>query len=133
MRRTGERGSATVFLLGFATVLMVAAGLVIDGGLAMNGRERITDDAEQAARYGANALDQTALRSGTGLVVDSTAATDLATGFMADRGYHDIDVQVDGNAVTVSAAGTVDTVLLSLAGIGSFTVRGEATAVAVDG
>ncbi len=133
MRRRDERGSATVFVLGFATVLMVAAGLVIDGGLALNGRERITDDAEQAARYGANAIDETALRSSSGLVINDAAAIDRATGFMADRGYHDIDVQVDGNAVTVSAAGTVDTVLLNLAGIGSFTVRGEATAVAVDG
>lgn len=133
MRRRDDRGSATVFLLGFATVMMVAAGLVIDGGLALNGRERITDDAEQAARYGANALDETALRSSQGLVVNSAAATDRATGFMANRGYRDIDVQVDGNQVTVSAAGSVDTVLLNLVGIGSFTVRGEATAVAVDG
>ncbi|GAB3947743.1 pilus assembly protein TadG-related protein [Kribbella albertanoniae] len=133
MRSRDDRGSATVFLLGFATVLMVAAGLVIDGGLAMNGRERITDDAEQAARYGADATDENALRLDDELQVNVSTAVDRATGFMAERGYHDIDVQVDGNAVTVSAAGTVDTVLLNLAGIGSFTVRGEATAVAVDG
>jgi hypothetical protein len=129
----GEHGSATVFMLGFATVLLAGAGLVIDGGLALNGRERIADDAEQAARYGAGAIDESAYRERGELVVDAGAATDRATQFMADRGYKDITVSVDGAEVTASAAGTVDTVLLSLVGIGSFTVHGDATAAAVDG
>lgn len=133
MRRRTERGSATVFMLGFATVLVAGAGLVIDGGLALNGRQRIADDAEQAARYGAGAIDEAAYRSRGELVVDTSAATDRATEFMADRGYRNISVSVDGDEVTASAEGTVDTVLLNLVGIGSFTVHGEATAAAVDG
>jgi Flp pilus assembly protein TadG len=133
MTRREQQGSATVFMLGFATVLLVGAGLVIDGGLALNGRERIADDAEQAARYGAGALDEVALRDRGELIVDPAAATDRATGFMADRGYRNISVTVDGDKVTTSAEGSVDTTLLSLVGIGSFTVRGEATAAAVNG
>jgi len=133
MRRNTQQGSATVFLLGFATVLMVGAGLVIDGGLALNGRQRIADDAEQASRYGANAIDEPALRSRGEVVVDPDAAIARATEFMAEKGYRNISVSVDGDEVTTSAEGTVDTALLSLVGIKSFTVRGEATAEAVDG
>ena len=133
MTRHSQQGSATVFLLGFATVLMVGAGLVIDGGLALNGRQRIADDAEQASRYGANAIDESALRGRGEVVVDSDAAIARATEFMAEKGYRNISVSVDGDEVTTSAEGTVDTALLSLVGIKSFTVRGEATAEAVDG
>ena len=133
MRRRNQQGSATVFLLGFATVLLVGAGLVIDGGLALNGRERITDDAEQASRYGANAIDESALRINGDVVVNPGTAVRRATDFMAERGYRNISVTVDGDAVTTSAEGSVDTALLSLVGINSFTVRGEATAEAVQG
>ncbi|WP_432887896.1 pilus assembly protein TadG-related protein [Kribbella sp. CA-245084] len=133
MRRRSEHGSATIFLLGFATVLLVGAGLVIDGGLALNGRQRIADDAEQASRYGANAIDEASLRGQGQVVVDTDAAVARATSFMADKGYRNISVSVDGDKVTTSAEGSVDTALLSLVGINSFTVRGEATAEAVEG
>ncbi|GAA2843702.1 pilus assembly protein TadG-related protein [Kribbella solani] len=133
MRRRGQQGSATVFLLGFATVLLVGAGLVIDGGLALNGRQRIADDAEQASRYGANAIDENALRDSGAVRVDPDTAVARATSFMADRGYRNIAVAVDGDKVTTSAEGSVETALLSLVGIKSFTVRGDATAEAVEG
>jgi Flp pilus assembly protein TadG len=123
-----QRGSATVFMLGFATVLMVGAGLVVDGGLALNARSRLTDDAEQAARAGANAIDVTALRDRGELVVDPNQAQAVAAGFLADRGYQNVSVSVNGNRVTVSAESTADTAILGLIGIGSFTVRGDAVA-----
>lgn len=123
-----QRGSATVFMLGFATVLMVGAGLVVDGGLALNARSRLTDDAEQAARAGANSIDVNALRDRGELVVDPSQAQAVAAGFLADRGYQNISVSVNGNRVTASAESTADTAILGLIGIGSFTVRGDAVA-----
>lgn len=128
-RRRGQRGSATVFMLGFAAVLMVGAGLVVDGGLALNKRSQLTDDAEQAARSGANAIDIIALRNSGVVRVDPDQATAIATDFLSQRGYTDISVQVDGNEVTTSAQATVDTALLSLVGINTFTVKGDATAM----
>lgn len=127
-RRRSQRGSATVFLLGFAAVLMVGAGLVVDGGLALNKRSQLTDDAEQAARSGANAIDVDTLR-GTGvLAVDPDKATAVATDFLSQRGYTNISVVVNGNEVSTSAEASVDTAILSLVGINTFTVRGDATA-----
>ncbi|GAA1660630.1 hypothetical protein GCM10009744_62870 [Kribbella alba] len=127
-RRRSQRGSATVFMLGFAAVLMVGAGLVVDGGLALNKRSQLTDDAEQAARSGANAIDVDTLR-GTGvLAVDPAKATAVATDFLSQRGYTNISVVVNGNEVSTSAEASVDTAILSLVGINTFTVRGDATA-----
>jgi Flp pilus assembly protein TadG len=127
-RPRDQRGSATVFMLGFAAVLMVGAGLVVDGGLALNARSRLTDDAEQAARAGANAIDLAALRDRGELVVDPAQARSVAAGFLADRGYDNVSVTVTQNQVEVSAEDTVDTAILGLIGIGSFTVHGDAVA-----
>ena len=127
-RPRDQRGSATVFMLGFAAVLMVGAGLVVDGGLALNARSRLTDDAEQAARAGANAIDLGALRDRGELDVDPGQARSVAAGFLADRGYDNVSVTVTQNRVEVSADDTVDTAILGLIGIGSFTVHGDAVA-----
>jgi len=127
-RARRERGSATVFMLGFAAVLLVGAGLVVDGGLALNQRSRLTDDAEQAARAGANAIDEAALRDRGELVVDSGQARAVATSFLAGRGYTNIQVSVNGNQVTVSADTTVDTAILGLVGINTFDIHGDAVA-----
>jgi Flp pilus assembly protein TadG len=127
-RRRSQRGSATVFMLGFAAVLMVGAGLVVDGGLALNKRSQLTDDAEQAARSGANAIDIPSLRSSGVLRVDPDQATAIATDFLSERGYTNISVQVVGNEVTTSAQATVNTAILSLVGIDTFEVHGDATA-----
>ena len=88
VRRTRtERGSATVFVIGFSMVLLLAAGLAIDGGLAINKRMRVADDAEQAARVGANAIDVAALRSGQGIVIDPTLARSQAADYLRGLGY----------------------------------------------
>jgi len=123
-----QRGSATVFVLGFAAVLMVGAGLVVDGGLALNRRSQVTDDAEQAARVGANAIDLAALRDRGELVIDAGQATALASDFLSSRGYTNISVVVRGNQVETSADSSVETAILGLVGIGSFTVHGDAVA-----
>ncbi|NEA31504.1 Tad domain-containing protein [Streptomyces sp. SID13031] len=123
-----ERGSATVFVLGFATVLMVGAGLVVDGGLALNKRSQLTDDTEQAARAGASAIDIAVLRDRNEVVIDEGQASAVATDFLSARGYTNISVTVNGNRVTASADSSVDTAILGLVGIDSFTVHGEAVA-----
>ena len=124
----GERGSATVFVLGFATVLMVGAGLVVDGGLALNKRSQVTDDAEQAARVGANAIDVPALRDRGVLAINEAEAISQASAFLSARGYTNIEVRVEGLQVFASADSKVDTVILGLIGIGSIPVDGDAVA-----
>ncbi|MFC7104684.1 Tad domain-containing protein [Nonomuraea rubra] len=60
--RAGERGSMSVFTVLFSVVVFLLAGLLVDGGSAINARLRAADVAEQAARAGADELDVDHLR-----------------------------------------------------------------------
>lgn len=132
IRARGDRdlGAATIFVVSLAIVLFVAAGLVVDGGLAINARERVADDAEQAARAGAQQIDLPALRAGGTVAVDPGAASTAAINFLIARGYSGSDATVSAapDAVQVSVNRQVGTALLSLIGIQTFTVRASATA-----
>jgi hypothetical protein len=77
MRRWGrlrrgalERGSAALFVAIFAPAMIFMAGLVIDGGAALEARQRASDIAEQAARAGAGQCDVALLRSEGACFVD---------------------------------------------------------------
>jgi len=78
-RRAGrrERGSVTVFTVVFALAVMFLLALVIDGGIAMNAKQRAADIAGQAARAAADTVNLATLRS-TRLV--GTYAQKLSTG-----------------------------------------------------
>jgi Flp pilus assembly protein TadG len=125
-----ERGSATIFVVGFALVLFASAGLAIDGGRAVNARDKATDIAEQAARAGAGQLDDLALRGPGGTVVlDQDKARATAKRFVEDAGpgYTATSTSTT-NTVTVKAAKTYRTALLGIVGINSIDVSGYATA-----
>ena len=129
-RDHSDTGAATVFIVAFAVVLLVMAGLVVDGGLAINARQRVADDVEQAARAGSEHLDLVALRS-EGLVrIDPGPAQTAARNFLAGRDYPVSGVSVTATAqrVTVSAQIEQRTALLSLIFIDHFTVRAQGQA-----
>lgn len=129
-RRRDERGTATAFVVGMTVVLLACAGLVVDGGTAINARMKLADDVEQAARAGAQRLDLVALRS-TGVVrLDEPAAEESARGYVVARGYTSGAVVVDDDSVTVTAEDVVTTRLLNLIGIDTFEVSATATAEA---
>lgn len=125
-----ERGAATVFVIGMSVVLFVCAGLVVDGGLGINARMKVADDAEQAARVGADSIDVAALRAGGGIVIDPGLARQRAADYLVARGYGPGQYTVDVNdgTVVVDVTDTTDTIILSIVGISSFDVRAGATA-----
>ncbi len=130
-RRHAERGSASIFTIGMAIVLLVCAGLVVDGGLAINARMRVADDAEQAARVGADSIDIAQLRDSGTLVVDEGLARDRAASYLRGRGYSNGQYRIDvnGNAVEVAVQDIADTSLLKLVNINSYEVNAAATSV----
>jgi len=135
-RRRDERGSAAIFLVMLSVVLFVAAGLVIDGGLAINARMRVADDAEQASRAGANAIDLTRLRSEGGeIVIDPTLARAEAADYLGDLGYggDQFSVSVDGDMVQVRITDSVRTGMLGLVGIHRMRVSASADSVPTTG
>lgn len=125
-----ERGSVSIFVIGLVVVLMAVAGLVVDGGRAVNARERITDDAEQSARAGANQVSDAGLRSGASVVLDHDLAAGAAADYLVARGYARgrIVASADATSISVSVTDTVPTALLSLVFIQSFEIEGTAVA-----
>ena len=129
VRARSERGAISAMIVTLTVMLFMLAGLVIDGGFAINARQRIFDDAEQAARAAANQIDLEALRE-TGQVVLLEADAEAAGHeYMTARGYDAGRVDVDAAAgeVTVTARDTVETSLLQLIFIDSFEIEGTAT------
>ena len=55
--RPGERASIAVFTVVFAVAVVLLTALIVDGGIAMNAKERAADIAEQAARAAAGDID----------------------------------------------------------------------------
>jgi len=58
-----ERGSVAVFTVVFAIAVVFLTALILDGGIAMNAKERAADIAEQAARAAADNIDVAVLRA----------------------------------------------------------------------
>jgi Flp pilus assembly protein TadG len=130
-RRRDERGSATAFVVGLSIALVVVAGLVVDGGGALNARMTLADDVEAAAVAGAQATDIIRLRENSSdLVIDPVEAEARAREVLAGRGYEGIRVITTDESVTVTAHDTVATKMLLLIGIGQFDIEATATSEA---
>jgi hypothetical protein len=62
-RRGEDRGAMSVFVVIFSIVVFSLAGLLVDGGAAINARLKAADVAEQGARAAADRIDVEALRA----------------------------------------------------------------------
>jgi Flp pilus assembly protein TadG len=99
--RRGDRGSVAVFTSIFAIAVVFLTALIMDGGIAMNARERAADIAGQAARAAAGDIDVGALRD-TGKAVIGPGACTLA-GQLVDH-YASMD---SGGVDRVNAASMI--------------------------
>lgn len=72
-----DRGSVAVFTVVFAIAVVGMTALIVDGGIAMNARERAADIAGQAARAAAGDIDVATLRD-TGKAVIGPGACAMA-------------------------------------------------------
>jgi hypothetical protein len=127
-----EAGMVTAFVVVFTLAILVMAGLVLDGGLALSAKVQAIDDAQAAARAGAQAIDIPLYRSTGQITLDPGEATADAEQYLAAAGKTGT-VQVAGERVTVTVTISQPTQLLSLAGIDHLTVTGSGTATAEQG
>jgi hypothetical protein len=81
----GERGSVTVFTAVFAIAVIFLLALILDGGSALNARERAMDVAGQAARAAADTIDVQVLRA-TGRAVIGPGACAAAANLVKSYG-----------------------------------------------
>jgi hypothetical protein len=127
-----ERGSVTAFVVIMTSTLLAMAGLVIDGGYALAAHRRAFNEAEAAARAGAQAVDLDTLRATGDVVLDAGEAERRALEYLAalDRSG---SVEVDGDVVRVHLSFEHGLVLLDAFGVGPMTIEGDGEARAVRG
>ena len=122
-----EAGQVTAIWAVLALALFVLGGLVYDGGQVLTARRQADNLARQAARAGAQALDENSVRAGAA-VLDPVAAEGAARAYLDRRHLVPTGVVVSDIDVTVSVALVQPTPLLALVGIESRTVAATATA-----
>jgi hypothetical protein len=131
--RLGEEdGMITAFVVIFTFALLLMAGLVLDGGLTLAAKVQAIDDAQGAARAGAQAIDLSTYRATGQITLDSAQASADAEKYLAAAG-HSGTVTVNGEVVTVRVSITQRTQILDIAGINHLTVTGTGSATAEQG
>jgi hypothetical protein len=133
-RSQRQAGQVTLFLAGCSLGLVLLAGLSVDGGRIIGAREQAWDEAQEAARAGADALSVADLRGQGGqTVVDVAAAQEAVANYMAATGDTAVVTVSAGDMVTVKVTSVVHPYLLSLADINTVSVTGTATAAPAEG
>ena len=101
-RRRGEQGSVTLLLvLVMPALLLGVLGLVFDVGQVLTARRQALNEAEQAARAGAQAVSIEEVRGGGDQELDSARVQAAAEEYLAALG-RDGDVEVEGDRVRVT-------------------------------
>ncbi len=124
-----EAGMVTAFVVIFTLALLAMAGLVLDGGLALAAKVQAIDDAQAAARAGAQAIDIPLYCTTGQITLNPQAAVADAERYLAASG-HTGTVTVTGDQVTVTVSVTQPTQILSIVGIDSIGVSGTGSATA---
>jgi len=132
-RSQRQAGQVTLFLAGCSLGLVLLAGLSVDGGRIIGAREQAWDEAQEAARAGADALSVADLRGQGETVVDVAAAQEAVANYMAATGDTAVVTVSAGDMVTVKVTSVVHPYLLSLADINTVSVTGTATAAPAEG
>lgn len=119
--RSDDRGSITALVVVLVMTFIACAGLAVDGGRLVTAKVRVSDQAENAARLGAQVV--TNLRLGVP-VVEERRAVRIAGDFLRSLGATGA---VDANRfeVCVTIREVVDMTLLDLVGVGSRSVGGR--------
>ena len=122
-----EQGSVSLMLVVMVLGLLVAAGLVVDGGAKLRAVQQATAAAGEAARAATQQVNVAGVqRTGTARLTAS-AARAAAQAALADAGVTGT-VTVTADQVQVSASVSRPTIFLGLLGLHTVTGTGSATA-----
>lgn len=126
MRRfRNDSGSLSLYVAILAVPILLLAGLVIDGGGALVAKQRAADQAEQAARAGANAIDIAVLRDSGNKWLNCADATGRVQAYRAQSPADDYSVvSCDVNRIEVMVEVKYQSIILGR----TFTMRQAATA-----
>ena len=123
----GERGAVSVWIVTTAVTMMLCVGLAVDLSCHVHAKQRAQAIAAEAARAGGQQLQAAAAVRGEAAIVDATAAIGAARTYLA--GVPDVTGTVtlaSGGRVEVATTSTYTTKILSMIGITTLPVTGEA-------
>ncbi|WP_274994765.1 pilus assembly protein TadG-related protein [Promicromonospora iranensis] len=132
-RGTRERGEVNILAAGMVPALIIAIGLVVDGGGRLQAEDEAEYAADQAARAAAQQIRIDRAQMGLPPEVDPARATQAAADTLAALGVQGGVTAVNGAAVSVGTQVTYETTFLTLIGISSLSVTADAEARAVRG
>ncbi|MFC5911271.1 TadE/TadG family type IV pilus assembly protein [Streptacidiphilus monticola] len=122
-----DEGTVTAFTVTVLFALLAVTGLVVDAGRALTADVQAQGQAEDAARAGAQDIDLARLRTDGTVVLQPAQAQHTATAYLAGEGATGTATATN-EQVTVAVTGTVHTTLLTLVGVTTLHVHGQATA-----
>jgi Flp pilus assembly protein TadG len=126
-----ERGSVSSWYISAAFILILGVGIAVDLTGQVHAQQLATSVAGEAARAGAQQLDQDAAVTGAGVaVIDPAAAAQAANGYLAAAGFTGT-VRVRGDIVAVRVDTEYRTKFLGFVGLSRFPATGEGEARAV--
>ena len=120
----------TAFVASFSIALLAVGGLVVDGGYILAARQRAYDEADAAARAGAQAIDIDTLRAGGDASVVAADAQRRVDEYLGTTGHQSL-VEVSGDRVTVTIVHDQSLVVLNAFGAGPVTIEARGTASAI--
>ncbi|MEU7488064.1 pilus assembly protein TadG-related protein [Streptomyces sp. NPDC042319] len=124
-----DTGQVTAFVVGVVVALWLFTGIVVDGGLALAGKARALDIAQEAARTGAQQLDIGRLRRADDVRLVHGKATSTAHAYVTSTGDTGT-ASVHGNSVTVRVTHHQRAQILHLVGVRTLTMTAMASAQA---
>jgi Flp pilus assembly protein TadG len=129
-----DGGSITLFAVVLFLAILVAVGLVADGGAKLRAARQASDTAEEAARAGAGLInrDRAYSRGGT-FLIDQTAALQAARTYLTTHGVKGTVTPVGTEKMRVTVTISRPAPLLSLIGISTVSATKTATADLVQG
>lgn len=127
-----DRGSVSVFFVVVALALLIAVGLVVDGGGKIRALQRADAAAAEAARAGGQAITAAPVR-GEQPQLAAAVARSAAAAHLAAAGVAGTATVTGGTRLQVRTSTTYTPVFLSVIGVGAMTTTGYAEARLVRG
>jgi len=131
-RCSGEDGSVSLLLVVAVFGLLIAVGLVVDGGQKLRSSQRADDAASEAARAAVLSIEPGNTVRGERPRVNETAARTAAEAYLRHAGLSG-SVTIGNGRVQVRTTSSFTPSFLSIIGLGGQTVTGQASARLVRG
>lgn len=122
-----QDGSVSLLLVVAVLAMLIAVGLVVDGGQKLRSTQRADDAAAEAARAAVLSVQPGSTVRGQRPQIDTAAAVRAAQDYLTAAGITGT-VSVSNGRVQVSTSTSFTPAFLSLIGLGTQTVTGQAAA-----